>query len=204
MTQVVMDEATAGAEAAAATSSYHSASTSHQEWSRERSGAYDVDPDVSLTRPCQPRRSDHTVKGKRQGDRMAAGVILLVGRGRQPEKVVVTCQQRKYGPSWELPKGGMDDDRAEVAAAREFWEETGITNDLTRLSPLHGYGAKRIHWFLAHVGEDSELMWEPSMDKDTLDAKCVMLEEAKRILRDDHKHLLNHVLGDIARGKLRW
>jgi len=142
-----------------------------------------------------------------QRDRPAAGVVLLLGHGQRPEKVVITCQRRRGQPSWELPKGGLEDDdcaNVEAAAAREFAEETGVTNDLVVLTRLDGYGNRRIHWFLARIFEERELMWGPRTDKDTLDAKCLILDDALGILRGDHKQLLIQVLKDIRRGSLRW
>eukprot|EP00419_Tripos_fusus_P020002 CAMPEP_0172732916 /NCGR_PEP_ID=MMETSP1074-20121228/105709_1 /TAXON_ID=2916 /ORGANISM="Ceratium fusus, Strain PA161109" /LENGTH=307 /DNA_ID=CAMNT_0013561321 /DNA_START=42 /DNA_END=965 /DNA_ORIENTATION=- len=144
-------------------------------------------------------------KGKRQ--RPAAGVVLLLGHGTLPDKVVITCQLRKGQPSWELPKGGLEDaDRAnvEAAAAREFWEETGVANELAVFSPLQGYGQSRIHWFLARIHEESELIWEPIRDKDTIEAKCMPLDQAMDILRGDHKQLLSEIVRDVRRGKLQW
>jgi len=149
---------------------------------------------------------EHCVRGF-QRDRPAAGVVLLLGHGQHPEKVVITCQRRRGQPSWELPKGGLEDDdcaNIEAAAAREFAEETGVTNELVVLTPLDGYGNRRIHWFLARISEERELMWGPSTDKDTLDAKCLSLDDALGILRGDHRQLLIQVLKDIRRGRLRW
>merc|ERR1712211_38826 len=48
-------------------------------------------------------------KGNFQWGRPAAGIVLLLGDGQQPEKVVTTCQLRKGEPSWELPKGGLEE-----------------------------------------------------------------------------------------------
>ena len=136
-------------------------------------------------------------KGEGRGSRAAAGILLLVGPLGQPERVVITCQLRKGHPSWELPKGGIetaDHSNVEAAAAREFCEETGVANDLGGLTALSGFGQSRIHWFLAQVLEESELRWGVIEDKDTLEAKCVTLEEASCILRADHKQLLRDVL----------
>merc|ERR1712196_207180 len=93
--------------------------------------------------------------------RAAAGIILLIGQKTNSLKVVVTCQLRRGQPSWELPQGRV---------------ETGLTNKLVMMAPLYGY-SQRVHWFLAHCSCDSELMWGPILDKDTLEARCVTLEE---------------------------
>jgi len=152
-------------------------------------------------------KQNSKASAKRRRDRPAAGVILLLGHGRCPEKVVITCQLRRGQESWELPKGGLEDDElqhVEAAAAREFWEETGVTNELVRLIPLRGYGSRRIHWFLTRIGAESELQWGQTADEDTLEARCLTLEEAMRVLRGDHRELLVRVVQGIRDGKLRW
>jgi 8-oxo-dGTP pyrophosphatase MutT (NUDIX family) len=162
-----------------------------EEWSGKRDGG-------------NVKRQNWPKSATRRG---AAGVVTLLGHGKLPDKVVITCQLRKGQPSWELPKGGLehaDHSNVEAAAAREFREETGIANSLTVLTPLPGYGQSRINWFLAQIGEESELMWEPIKDKDTIDAKCVPLREAMDILRSDHKQLLLKIVQDIKHGSLQW
>ena len=147
---------------------------------------------------------------------IAAGVILLLGRsskataGRydaQPDKVIISCQRRRGKPSWELPKGGVKfhgSESLEAAAIRELREETGVANELGSLLPLHHHEHSKVHWFLAHLSEGADLLWQPIADRDTLDARCVELEEADRILREDHRHLLASVVGDLKHGRLRW
>jgi len=142
-------------------------------------------------------------KGKGKYGRSAAGVIMLVGPPRQPERVVITCQLRRGQPSWELPKGGIEGDELkniEGAAAREFTEETGIVSTLDRLTSLPGFGGSKCQWFIAQAKDESELSWGPIQDKDTLEAKCLTLSEANHILRSDHKQLLRDVVKFVGRG----
>jgi len=144
-------------------------------------------------------------KGKGKVGRSAAGVIMLVGSPRHPERVVITCQLRRGKPSWGLPKGGVEvAELADIedAAAREFREETGIVSTLDSLTPLPAFGQSWMHWFLAQAKDESELLWGPIQDEDTLEAKCLNLSEATRILRSDHKQLLLDVVRVVQRGEL--
>ena len=117
--------------------------------------------------------------GKGSGDCGAFGVIVLVGSA---EKVIVTCQLRRGERSWELPKGGIEvgDGSAEMTAARELREETGLTNQL-ELMPLPRTTQRgRTGWFVAHVADECELQWAEVTDKDTIDVRCMQLCEAER------------------------
>merc|ERR1712232_143993 len=141
---------------------------------------------------------------------------LLIGSDdEEPHKVVITCQHRNGSRSWELPKGGMeekDGDDPERGARREFREETGIMNDLGELASLVGYGNNAsIHWYLARLITDKDIdwYWSPTVDKNTLDVKCLAIKDALEILRDDHKQLLRDVLTGIspeasAKGYIQW
>ncbi len=68
---------------------------------------------------------------------ISAGGVVLNSRG----EVLVTNQSNT---SWSLPKGHIDDgENAREAAAREIWEETGVT-ELVFVRDLGSYDRYRI------------------------------------------------------------
>ena len=149
-----------------------------------------------------------SAKGRAKGKRRAAGTILLVGCDFSPEKVVVTCQRRRENPqSWEFPKGGMesvDDDDCKRCALRELKEETGLMNNFC-LKEIYSYGSGHfIYWHLAKARDESELIWGPIKDEDTVEARCYEIDKALSLLRHDHKSLLHCIIEDIRANRLAW
>ena len=46
-----------------------------------------------------------------------------------PRKVVITCQTRRHGSSWELPEGRIHRHESSIdAAIRDLREDTGVSN----------------------------------------------------------------------------
>ena len=91
----------------------------------------------------------------------SAGVILY---RRQPDRVEVLLVHpggpfwgKKDAGAWSIPKGEFDDTEApEIAARREFEEETGValTVELTALTPVAQSRGKTVHAFAAEADLD--------------------------------------------------
>ena len=89
----------------------------------------------------------------------AAGVVLVRQRADGPEVAVV---HRPHRSDWSLPKGKLDpEERHDVAAVRETWEETGVRCALGPSLGSRSYlveGApKRVRYWRATVLEEHRL-----------------------------------------------
>lgn len=95
--------------------------------------------------------------------RASAGVLPYRRRGGRLEFLLVhpggPFWQRKDAGAWSLAKGELDEDEpADVAARREFAEETGFRLDapLEPLAPVRQRSGKVIHPFAVQVDLDAE------------------------------------------------
>lgn len=62
--------------------------------------------------------------------RPCVGVVLINSQG------LIFAGQRVDStmPAWQMPQGGIDDgEKPRIAALRELWEETGVTEDLVEV-----------------------------------------------------------------------
>lgn len=62
--------------------------------------------------------------------RPCVGVVLINSQG------LIFAGQRVDStvPAWQMPQGGIDDgEKPRIAALRELWEETGVTEDLVEI-----------------------------------------------------------------------
>ena len=60
--------------------------------------------------------------------RPCAGIMLANRKGKVFTGQRLDAAQSKYPDAWQMPQGGIDKgEKAEMAAIRELWEETGIT-----------------------------------------------------------------------------
>ncbi|KAI5858462.1 NUDIX hydrolase domain-like protein [Tricharina praecox] len=110
------------------------------------------------------------------GSRLVAGVVA-VSVDRRKVLVVESTNRQNH---WVLPKGGYETDEArpEDAAAREAWEEAGITGRVTRAlgeirdprplnavaPPKAGGQARTLYYFFEFHVEREEDRW-PEMHK---------------------------------------
>jgi predicted NUDIX family NTP pyrophosphohydrolase len=114
--------------------------------------------------------------------------------------------QRKDDGAWSIPKGEFEPGEAvEVAARREFEEETGVAlrGDLLALTPVRQRSGKLVHPFAIEGDVDAEAIrsntfemeWPrgsgvmrefPEVDK----AKWFTVEEAERKLIDGQRPML--------------
>ena len=92
----------------------------------------------------------------------SAGVLLFRWREAVLEVLLVhpggPFWQRRDDGAWSLPKGEIDlDEIPEVAARREFEEETGtaLTAPLIALNPVRQPGGKVVHAFAAEGDLDA-------------------------------------------------
>ncbi len=87
--------------------------------------------------------------------RKSAGILLFRWKDTKLEFFLVhpggPFWLRKDLGVWSVPKGEFDQEHPEVAARREFFEETGLkfTGDLLPLTPQKQKGGKVIHAFAA-------------------------------------------------------
>ncbi len=106
------------------------------------------------------RPSVKTVRG--------AGTVTLRPRpGKEPQVLVV---HRPSYDDWTLPKGKLDaDEYLPAAAARETWEETGVSVRLgvpieTMTYPVGG-GLKTVHYWMGHVTAATRRKPDREVDK---------------------------------------
>ncbi|VAV99489.1 Adenosine (5')-pentaphospho-(5'')-adenosine pyrophosphohydrolase [hydrothermal vent metagenome] len=62
--------------------------------------------------------------------RPCAGIMLANRNGRVFVGQRLDAARSKYPDAWQMPQGGIDKgEKAEAAAVRELWEETGVTKE---------------------------------------------------------------------------
>ena len=108
-----------------------------------------------------------------------AGVIALPS----PDTILLVRQYRHAvgETTWEVPAGMIDGSEApEVAAKREFEEETGFRAERVRrlfsLYPSPGFLAERVHLFVAEGLTKGESAWDD--DEEFEDVREWKLDEA--------------------------
>lgn len=110
----------------------------------------------------------------------SAGILLYRFKSNEPEYFLVhpggPFWAKKDAASWSVPKGEFDDDEtAEQAAVREFYEETGfmINADLFALTPVKQSSGKTVYAFAAQGDINAgavksnlfEMEWPPRSGK---------------------------------------
>ena len=95
--------------------------------------------------------------------RISAGILCYRRRGRVLEVLLVhpggPLWAKKDAGAWSIPKGEFDEtETPEIAARREFAEETGValTTELTALAPVAQSRGKIVHAFAAEADLDPE------------------------------------------------
>jgi 8-oxo-dGTP pyrophosphatase MutT (NUDIX family) len=120
----------------------------------------------------------------------AAGGVVWNTRGGLPEIAVV---HRPRYDDWSLPKGKLDDDESDLAAAvREVREEVGATVAVTRRLARMRYptaaGTKSVaYWAMRYLGGD----FEPSDEVDQVDWLAPEDAAARLTYSEDRSTLAN-------------
>jgi len=118
--------------------------------------------------------------------------ILMYRRGHQKVEVLLVHPggpywRKKDEGAWSIPKGEIDEDEnAEVAARREFLEETGtaVTGPLEPLGEIRQRGGKRVTAFAVkgdfHVdairSNTFEIEWPPKCTPDAIKGLGAIVE----------------------------
>ena len=118
--------------------------------------------------------------------------ILMYRRGHQKVEVLLVHPggpywRKKDEGAWSIPKGEIDEDEnAEVAARREFLEETGtaVTGPLEPLGEIRQRGGKRVTAFAvkgdfnvdAIRSNTFEIEWPPKCTPDTIKGLGAIVE----------------------------
>lgn len=133
------------------------------------------------------------------GSRLVAGVVA-VSLDRRKVLVVESTTRNNH---WVLPKGGYETDEArpEDAAAREAWEEAGITGMVTRslgeikdprpASSISKGQPRSLYYFFEFLVEREEDRW-PEMHKRK--RKWLTYEEAASCFRSMNRPELEEAL----------
>jgi len=135
------------------------------------------------------------------GTRLVAGVVAL----SNDKKKVLLVQSTKRSGHWVLPKGGYetDEDSPEEAAAREAWEEAGITGKIIkslgeikdprphRSKPNKEHIHPALYMFFEFSVEKEEVQW-PEMD--TRRRKWMTFSEATECFMENGRTELKEAL----------
>ena len=125
---------------------------------------------------------------------VAAGTVTLRSRVDKPTQVLLI--HRPAYDDWSLPKGHLDPDEYEaVAAARETWEETGVSvvlrQPVDQIRYPVGGGTKVVHYWLGEPVESRPHRPNKEVDKVVwLTGKAAL----DRMTYDDEKALLTRAL----------
>jgi AmmeMemoRadiSam system protein A len=121
-----------------------------------------------------------------QGPRAAADVLIEV----TPRRVVL-IRRRNPPPGWAIPGGFIEvGETAEIAAAREAFEETGLEVELTELFHVYSDPRRdpRQHTLsVVYIGAASG---EPLAGDDAVDARAFAEDELPADLAFDHDRIL--------------
>ena len=128
-------------------------------------------------------------------------LIYMEKLGRLLENSKITWDT----PEWGLPKGRKNPrESPKSCAIREFYEETGLTDDDIMLYPnikpleemyvgINGVKYKHIYYFAKYINHDHELKIDPNNRIQTIEVSDIIwsnLQEAQELIRPYHKEKL--------------